>query len=169
LVRQAGRGDGRNASHDLTVNADATPQTVLSHSHASVAPGVVFIQPPSAGCADETQCQALPLCRLSLSGVCLPRLRSGERVLRPRLRGTGSPGVAATRRISLPFDSPGSPGQRRTPAPVPGASKTKSNASGFPRGGGACSTSTGIEQTGKSSGLRAPPCQCGDLLPILWS
>jgi hypothetical protein len=70
----------------LTVNADATPQTVLSHSHVSVAPGAVFIQPSSADCADETQCSSLPLCRLPLSGLYLSRLRPGKPVLRLRLR-----------------------------------------------------------------------------------
>ncbi len=69
------RGDRRNASQDLTVNADAMPQTVLSHSQSMVSPRRVKIQPSSALSADESQCPDVSLRALPLPGYSLSLLR----------------------------------------------------------------------------------------------
>jgi hypothetical protein len=58
----------------LTVNTDATPPTVLSHSRVGVAPGTLFIQRSSAKDADESQRTAFSLRPLSLPGYSLSRL-----------------------------------------------------------------------------------------------
>ncbi len=59
---------------DLTVKADAMPQTVLSHSPSMVSPRRVKIQLSSALWTDETYRPDVSLRRLSLPGYCLSRL-----------------------------------------------------------------------------------------------
>lgn len=62
---------------DLTVKADAMPQTVLSHSQSMVSPRQVKIQHSSALWTDEAQRSDISLRTLPLPGRRLSSLRPG--------------------------------------------------------------------------------------------
>jgi len=125
------RGDRRNASDDEKSDTDATPQTVLSHSPFMIPPGRVKHQPSSALCADEPQCPDVPMYALPETGGDLSPLRPWQRLLCRWLCLSGTIGVAAPCRPTLPLQPPRSLQQRRATAPLPGPAARKSNASGF--------------------------------------
>jgi hypothetical protein len=125
------RGDRRNASQDVKSDADATPQTVLSHSPFMIPPGRVKHQPSSALCADEPQCPDVPVRTLPKTGGDLSPLRPRQRLLCRWLCASGTSRITTPCRPPLPLQPPWSLQQRRATAPVQGPAARKSNASGF--------------------------------------